>query len=135
MQPVGELDEEHPQVFAHRQEELAQVLRRALVVGQLLELGELGHAVHQPGNVGAELRLDILDRRQRILDRIMQQRGDHRVLIELEVGHQAGDLDRMAEVWIAAGTLLGAVLLHGVDVGAVEQRLVGIGLVGLDPLD
>jgi len=36
---------------------------------------------------------------------------------------------------VAAGALLGAVLLHGVDIGAVEQRLVRLGLVGLDPFD
>ena len=26
-------------------------------------------------------------------------------------------------------------LLHGIDIGLVEQRLVGVGLVALDPLD
>ncbi len=102
-------------------------------VGQLLDLGELGDPVDQLGDVGAEVLLDVLDRRQRVLDRVVEQRGDDRLLVELQVGHQPGDLDRMAEIGIARGALLGAVLLHRVDVGAVEQRLVGVGIVGLDP--
>ena len=41
----------------------------------------------------------------------------------------------MGEVRVAGGTLLLAVRLHGVDVGAVEQRLIGVGVVAADPLD
>ena len=134
VQPFGQLDQQHADVLAHRQEELAQVLRRALVVGQLLDLAELGHPVDQPRDLRAEALLDLLDRDQRVLDRVVEQRGDDRVLVELEVAHQPGHLDRMAEVGVAARPLLAAVLLHGEDVGAVEQRLVGIGVVFLDPL-
>jgi hypothetical protein len=68
-----------------------------------------------------------------VLDRVVEHRGDDGLLVELEVGHQASHFDRMAEVRVAAGALLGAVLLHRIDIGAVEQRLVGVGVVGLDP--
>jgi hypothetical protein len=133
VQPVGELDQQHADVLAHRQQELAQVLGDALVVGQLLDLGQLGDPVDELGDVGAEHLLDFIDRRQRVLDGVVEQRGDDRLLVELEVGHQPGDLDRVAEVRVAAGALLRAVLLHREHVGAVEQRLVGVGVVGLDP--
>ncbi len=101
VQPVGELDQQHADVLAHREQELAQVFGRALVLGHLLDLGELGHPIDQPRDVGPEELLDVLDRRQRVLDRVVQQRGDDGVLVELEVGHQAGDFDRMAEIGIA----------------------------------
>ena len=135
VQAVGELDQQDAQVLAHRQEELAQVLGRALVLGQRLDLRQLGDAVDQPGDLGAEVLLDFLDHGERILDRVVEQGGDDRLLVELEFGHQAGHLDRMAEIGIAAGTLLGAVLLDGIDIGAVEHGLVRVGLVGFHPFD
>jgi hypothetical protein len=55
---------------------------------------------------GPKRVLDFLDRRQGILDRIVQQRGDDRRLIQLQLGHQARNFDRMAEIGIAAGALL-----------------------------
>ena len=100
-----------------------------------LDLGELGHPVDQPGDLGPEQLLDVLDRRQRIFDGIVEQRGDDGFLVELQLGHQPGDLDRVAEIGIARGALLGAVLLHRIDIGAVEQRLVGVGIVGFHPFD
>ena len=133
VQPVAQLDQQHADILAHGEQELAQVFRRALVLGHLLDLGKLGHPVDQPGHVAAEIPLDILDRRQRILDRIVKQRGGDRLLIELQIGHQTGDLDRMAEIGIAARPGLRAVLLDGIDIGAVEHRLIGVGVVFLDP--
>ncbi len=135
VQPVAELDQQHADVLAHRQQELAQIFRGALVLGHLLDLGKLGHPVDQPRHLGSEMLLDVLDRRQRILDRVVEQRGGDGLLIELEIGHQPGDFDRMAEIGIAAGADLRAMFLHGVDIGAVEQRLIGIGVVFLDPFD
>ncbi len=54
VQPVGQLDQQHADVLAHRQQELAQVLGRALALAHRLDLGELGHPVDQPGDFGAE---------------------------------------------------------------------------------
>src|SRR5690606_18584580 len=129
------LDQQHADVLAHRQEELAQVLGHALVVGQLLELRQLGDSVDQLGDVGPEVLLNLLDRDQRVLDRVVEQRGDDRLLVELEVGHQTGDFDRVAEIGVAARPLLRAVLLHGINIGTVEQRLVGVRIVGFYTFD
>ena len=70
-----------------------------------------------------------------VLDRVVQQRrGDGRV-VELEVGEDRRDFERMGEIGVARGALLLAMRLHGVDIGAVEQGLVGVRIVALDPLD
>ena len=47
----------------------------------------------------------------------------------------AGDFERMGEIGIAGGALLRAMLLHGIDIGPVEQLLVGVRVVARDPLD
>ena len=46
----------------------------------------------------------------------------------------AGDFERMREIRIARGALLRAVRLHRIDIGAVEQRLVGVRIVAPHPL-
>ena len=45
---LAQLDQQHADVLAHGEQELAQVFRRALVLGHLLDLRELGHPVDQP---------------------------------------------------------------------------------------
>ena len=100
-----------------------------------LDLGELGDPVDQPRDVLAEQLLDLVGRRERVLDRVVQDRGDDRLVVEMQVGEDAGHLDRMAEIGVARGAGLGAVRLHREDIGAVDQRLVGVGVVGPDFLD
>ena len=100
-----------------------------------LDLGELGDAVDQPGDVLAEQFLDLGRGRQRVLDRVVEDGGDDRLVVEMEVGEDAGHLDRMAVIGIARGAGLRAVRLHREDVGAVEHRLVGVGIVAPDLLD
>ena len=70
-----------------------------------------------------------------VLDRVVEQRDRDRRVVELEVGQDAGDFERMREIGVAVGALLRAMLLHGVDVGLVEQVLVGVRVVARDPLD
>ena len=135
MQPVAQLDQQHADILAHREQELAQVLRRTLVLWQLLDLGELGHAIDQPRDLGPEIGLDILDGRQRILDRVVQQRGGDGLLVEAQIGHQPGDLYRVTEIGVTARALLRPVLLHGVHIGTVEHRLIGVRVIGLDPFN
>jgi hypothetical protein len=100
-----------------------------------LDLGKLGHPVHQPGDIGAEQPLDLLGGGQRILHRIVQQRGDDGFLVQLQLGHQPGHFHRMAEIGVAARPFLRAVLLHGIDIGAVQHRLVRIRSIGEHAFD
>ena len=135
VQPVGELDQQHADVVRHREQQLAEVLGLLGVRGLQLELVELGDAVDQAGDLGAEQPLELGQRGAGVLDGIVQQRGRDRGAVQLPGGQDAGDLDRVREVGIARGPHLGAVRLHREHVGAVQQLLVGVRIVGLDPLD
>ena len=135
VQPVGQLDQQHPQILAHRQQEFAQIFGGALLLAHRLDLGQLGHAIDQPGDIGAEQALHLLDSGEGIFHRIVQQGGDDRVLIELQLGHQARHLYRMAEIGVATGALLAAMFLDGVDIGAVEQALIRIRIIGKHAFD
>ena len=55
MQPVGELDQDDPDVLGHRDHHLAVVLGLAVVAALEGDARELGHAVHELGDLLAEL--------------------------------------------------------------------------------
>ena len=112
VQPVGELHQQHPDVVGKREQELAEVLGRALVFRLRFDLAELGDPIDQPRDVLAEELFDLLRSRQRVLDRIVKDRGRDRLVVEPQVGEDAGNLDRMAEIRIARGALLVAMRLH-----------------------
>ena len=135
VQAVGQLDQQHADVAGDGDQELAEVLRLLGLLGDEVELLDLGQAVDQVADLLAELLVDLGARDVGVLDHVVQQRRDDGGIVELELGQDGRDFEGMGEVGIAGGALLVAVRLHGVDVGAVEQRLVGAGVVFLDPLD
>src|SRR5262249_22326424 len=103
--------------------------------GDEVELLQLGQALDQLAHLRAEQLVDLLARGGGVLDRVVQQRHRYRGLVEVHVSEDRGDLQRMREVRIAGGAALMAMLLHGVDIGLVEQRLVDVRLVALTALD
>ncbi len=117
VQPVGELDQDHPQVLGHRHEELAEVLGLLGLGRGELQVGQLGDAVHQLGHLGAELARDLGIGRAGVLDRVVQQRGDDGRVVELHLGQDRGDRDGMGEIGLARVAQLPLVHLRAVVVG------------------
>ena len=75
VQPVGQLHQQHADVAAHRQHELAEILRLLGAVGLQFQPGQLGDAVHQPGDLGAEAAFQLGAADAGVLDDVVQQRG------------------------------------------------------------
>ena len=86
-------------------------------------------------DVLAEQALDLGAGRLGVLDRVVQQRRRDRRVIELEVGEDRGDFQRVREIGVAGGALLLAMRPHGINVGAVEQLLVDLGIIFAHPID
>ncbi len=135
VQPVGELDEEHAHVGGDRQQKFAQVFRLLGFLGDQVELFEFGQSIDQRADVGSEQAVDLGAGGCGILNGVMQKRGGDGGVVELEVGQDGGHLDRVGKVRVARGAPLLAMRLHGVDIGAVEQGLVRIGIVAAHPFD
>ena len=74
------------------------------------------------GDLGAEGGLDVGDGDLGVLDRVVQQRGRERDLVEADVGDDAGHRQRMVDVALAAASRLVAVRFLGGLVGAVDHR-------------
>ncbi len=135
VQAVRELDEQDADVARDGEQKLAEVLGLLGLLGDEVEPLDLGEAVDEGADLGAEKLIDLGARRVRILDDVVQQRGDDGRVVELELGQDRGDFERMREVGSTGGALLRAMSLHGIDVGAVEKRFVGGRIVLLNPFD
>ena len=130
VEPVGELDDEHPEVFRHRDEHLAHRGRLLLLAGVEADALELGDAVDDPGDLVTELIAHVAEGDLGVLDGVVQQRGRHRCLVETDVGHDLGDRQGMVDVALAAGPALVVVSLgRGVE-GPVDRLDAVLGVVG-----
>ena len=134
VQAVGELDQEHARVIGDGEQELAEILRLLGVLGDEVEPAELGQAVDQPADLLAERLVDLFAGDRRVFDRVVQHRRRDGGVVDLELGQDGRDFERMGEIGIARGALLAAVRLHREHIGAVQQVLVGVRIVAADPL-
>ena len=133
VQPVGELDEDDPDVRGHRDHHLAVVLGLRLVARLERDAGELGDAVDEPGDLLAEDLADLLQRRRRVLDRVVQQRGAQGLGVQAHAGADLRHADGVDdEVLARLAALVGVVLAgehEGVDHPAavdLARDLVGV---------
>ena len=101
VEAVGELDDEDADVLRHRDEHLAH--RRGLLRFLRVEVDalELRDTVDDARDVGAELVGEVLERDRGVLDRVVQQRGRDRHVVETEIGEHQRDADRMRDVRVA----------------------------------
>ena len=135
VQAVGKLDEKHPDVFRHCQEQFSEVLGLCRLGVLQVDLVELGDAVDKLRHDGAEEPADLGERDARILHRVVEEASGDGGAVELKGGQDACYLDRVVEVGVARGTKLRPVRLHSEDVGAVQKIFVGVRVVTPHALD
>jgi hypothetical protein len=135
VQPVRELDQHDAHVARHRQQHLAEVLRLRLLGRGELQLVELGDAVDQVGDHGAEALDQLLLGDAGVLEDVVQQRGLDRGAVEPPVREDLGDRERVRDVRGAAAAELPQVSLVGeaervLDLLHVARRQVLLDAVG-----
>ena len=96
---------------------------------------ELGDPFDDVGDVGAEQLLDPLDRGLGVFDDVVEQPGGDRDDVELHVGEQVGDLERVDQIRLPGMADLSLVLEGRKDVGPPEQLDVGVGIDRPDLFD
>ena len=129
VEPVGELDEDDADVVGHRQEHLPDVLGLLLLVGVGGEARQLGHAVDEVGDLGAEPLLDVGEAVLRVLGDVVEERRRHGDGVDAELGEDLGRRDRVRDVRLARRPDLEAVGLHGEVEGALGNPEVGLRVV------
>ena len=103
--------------------------------GDEVELLQLGQAVDQRADFRTELLVDFGFRCGGVFDGVVEQGRHDGGIVEFKVGQDRGDFERMREIGVTRGAGLRAVRLHRVHIRAIEQVLVGVRIVALDPLD
>ena len=121
MQAVGEFDNDNADVFAHGNEHLAK--RFSLLVGKRfhLDLGDLGYAVNQFGNRIAEHFGHLLLGGNSVFHRVVQQGGNKRLHVHVEVSQDNGNLHGMDYECFARFTFLTSMHFLGKAEGLFQQ--------------
>ena len=117
VQPIGELDEDDADVVHHREQHLAEVLGLPLLARREGDRADLGDPLDDVGDLGAEELLDALDGRQGVLDDVVEQAGGDGDDVQLHVGQEVGDGERVDEVGLPRMADLSPVLEGREDVG------------------
>ena len=109
VQPVAELDDDDPRVLGDREQQLPVVLHLLLGGAPEGEAGDLGEAVHDPGDLGAELAGDVLGADVGVLDHVVQQRGGDGGAVEQLLRQDQGHRDAVGDEVLARHPLLAPV--------------------------
>ncbi|MPM19014.1 hypothetical protein SDC9_65432 [bioreactor metagenome] len=133
VQPVGELDHQHPDVLAHVDDHLAQ--RLGLGRGAVGDLVELRHPVDEQRHRRAEVGGDLFQGVVGVLDGVVQQPSADGLLRGAQFGEDRRDGQRMGDVRVAALALLAGVVLGRGEVGALDHSQVGPRVTGTDRLE
>ena len=119
---VGELDQHHAQVAHHREQHLAEAFRLRLLAALELDLVELGDAVDDFGDVGAEALGQLVLGSGRVLDDVMEDGRDDGVGVEMQLGEDRRRGHRVGDVGFAAETGL-ALVRRGAELGGLPDAL------------
>jgi hypothetical protein len=113
MEAVGELDEDDPQVLRHRDHHLPDVLGLLLLVGAERDPAQFRHPIHEARDFRAELALDLLGGERGVLHGVMEKGGGNGRRVELQVGEDGRDLERVVDVVLAGQASLARVSARG----------------------
>ena len=124
VQPVGELDQQHADVVAQREQELAQIFGGALIFRLRLDLAAAWSPRRPAARRWAPNNFSICSGVATVSS-IVSWRIAVTIVSSssLRSVRMPGDFDRVAEIGVARGADLGAMRLHREDIGAVDQRL------------
>ena len=117
---VGQLDQDDPDIPGHGQEHLAEILRLRLGTRTEIQVGQLGDAVHELGDLFVELLGEPLLGDARILDDIVQQGRHQAFVVHVQAPEDTRHGDRMIDIGLAREALLPFVRLGAEQVGAID---------------
>ena len=134
VEPVGELHQQHADISAHRQHQLAEVFRLLGPIRLQFQPGQFGHAIDQAGDRAAEPLLDIGQLDRRILYRVVQQRGADARHVQTVRRQDFGDRNRMSNIWVAVVAHLHTMCVRRDGQRVFDQRGIRAWCIGADRL-
>ena len=122
VEPVGELDQDDPDVLGHRDDHLAVVLRLGVLAALELDPRQLGDAFDEVRDLVAELGPDLLGLDLGVLDDVVEQRGGDRLVVEPQLGADLGGAERMKDEGLPGAALL-ALVRPGCEVERSREQV------------
>ena len=135
VEPVGDFDEDHPDVLAHGNEHLPQVLHLLVFFGGVLDAGQLADALHQVGDGGGEEFGHLLVGGGGVLDDVVEEGGLDGLAVQPQLlRHDLGHRQGVDDIGLAALALLVLVGLPREFIGGLDMLEVRGGVVAPDGL-
>ncbi len=132
VEAVGQLDEHDAHIGNHGQKHLANVLGLPILTVGKLDLVDLGDALDDVGHLVAKGRFDLFIGGGGVFDGVVQQPCRDGCGVELHLGQDFGDLERMNDVGLARSAQLAVVVLNTELPCLSDEGDVFIGTVGLN---
>ena len=132
VEAIGELDEDDADVLRHRDDHLPVVLGLGLLAALEADPRQLRDAFDELGDVGAELRAELLEVGLGVLDDVVEERGRDRLLVEMELRADARDAERVVDELLARAARLACVRALGELERPPQELLVDVRVVRLD---
>ncbi len=130
VQPIGQLDEQHPDVTGHGDNHFADGGRLGFLPRGELDAVELGDPVDEPRHLRPEIGGDDLKGGRGVLHRVVEQRRLQGGAVHPVAGQDGGDDERVDDERLAGEPPLPGVELVGPPVGALDGGRVGSGMIG-----
>ena len=130
VKPVRQLDKNDPDVLGHCQKHFPEVFRLFLYfIPGIVQLTQLGDAVHDFRNLRAEFRRQLLLCHDRIFQDIVQEAGSNALLIQLQLRKDDRHAERMDNVRLPGLSFLFPVSLSGSLVCFSDHIEIGRGMI------
>src|SRR5574344_4493 len=125
VEPVRDLDHDHARVLRHRRDELAVCLRLLYVpFAFALRGGNLRHGVHHEGRVFPEFSADFIEGVRCVLHHVVEEAGEHRGRVELQIRKDFRDFVGVFRVGHAAFAVLALMCIGDEGYGCAELGFV-----------
>jgi hypothetical protein len=135
VEPVGQLHHQHADVARHGHDHLAEALGLQVLLGGEVDVAELGDAVHQEGDLLAELVLDLGVGDAAVLHHVVEQRCADAGHVQLHLRDDARHRHRVDEVGVTRLARLAVVTFRRENIGLLNQGGVGARLIDLNFLN
>jgi hypothetical protein len=132
VQPIGQLDDQDPDVPGHGHDHLSDVLRLFLLPAPVLDPFQLGQAVDDGRHLVAELPPDSVQAEVGILHHVVEQGGLQGGGIHPQVGQDVGHPQGVVDERLAGLPELALVRIGGEFEGPLNLPDVGLRVVGPD---
>ena len=125
-------DQNNPQVLGHGHEQFAEILGLLGLAAGELQVGQLGDAIDQLGDLFPEQLGHLAVIGLGVLDRVMQQGGDNRRIIQTLFGQDGGDGYGMGKIGLAGMAELPFMHLPAKIIGTGDALGICLGVVVAD---